>query len=109
MDDKWKSQMRKGFIELCVFVFVGTKGSAYGLEMLDGLRNLGLELAEGTLYPLLARMLGEGSLTAEWETPETGHPRKFYRVSEAGGERLLAMEEEFEQQQRVYRAIKGGL
>jgi PadR family transcriptional regulator PadR len=106
MDEKWKSQFRKGFLELCILELLSGKARAYGLEILDLLKAKGLELSEGTLYPLLTRLLGEGKLEALWETPDSGHPRKFYALGPAGKEHLVNLEKDFEEQERVYRAIK---
>lgn len=39
---------------------------------------------EGTLYPVLHRLVGKGHLTTEWQMSENGKPRKYYRLS-AGG------------------------
>lgn len=108
--DKWKSQLRKGFFELCVLALVAKEGRAYGFDMMESLGRAGIEISEGTLYPLLARLVKDGSLAASWETPETGHPRKYYRLSEAGGPLLGAMRKEYESGYASYRSIaQGGL
>jgi PadR family transcriptional regulator PadR len=75
--------------------------------MMDVLTASGLEVSEGTLYPLLARMTREGSLEALWSTPETGHPRKYYGLSASGSEALALMRREFEEEIAAYRRIEG--
>jgi PadR family transcriptional regulator PadR len=100
--------MRKGFLELCVLTLVDKKERAYGFEILASLVDCGLDVSEGTLYPLLARLFSERKLTPEWETPETGHPRKFYRVSPSGSTALSAMAGEYENQHAAYTRLKGG-
>jgi PadR family transcriptional regulator, regulatory protein PadR len=110
-DEKWKTQFKKGFLELCILSLVKRKRKTYGFEMLDSLKGHGLDIGEGTLYPLLTRLSAESKLEAEWETPGSGgavHPRKFYRLSTGATELLAAMESEFEGQYRVYESIKGG-
>jgi PadR family transcriptional regulator, regulatory protein PadR len=78
---KWVTQLRKGYLELCVLVYLQQRMCAYGLEILQALASTGLEVNEGTLYPLLNRMQQNGWLESEWQTPETsGHPRRFYRL-----------------------------
>lgn len=106
MDEKWKSQLRKGFLELCVLTLLDRRDRAYGLEILETLKSRGLDLVEGTLYPLLTRLLNEGKVAATWETPGTGHPRKFYNLSTGGREHLAALEQDFDEQQRIYRTLK---
>jgi len=73
---KWQAQLRKGYLELCVLLVLRQKQSSYGLEMLQLLNSSGLEINEGTLYPLLNRMSKNGWLESHWEPPaESGHPR----------------------------------
>lgn len=105
MDEKWKSQLRKGFLELCVLSLLRKKTRAYGLDILDCLRLRGLDIVEGTIYPLLTRLASESLVEACWETPEIGHPRKYYALSPGGVERLGAMEAEYAEQRRILEAI----
>lgn len=106
--EKWRGQMRKGFLELCVLALLDTKPKAYGLDLMEGLGQTGVEVGEGTLYPLLARMTREESLSAEWETPDRGHPRKYYRLTEAGKKALDAMRDCYVADYRAFMAIGGG-
>lgn len=106
--EKWRSQMRKGFLELCVLDLVAAKGEAYGLDLMESLRGLGLEVSEGTLYPLLMRLGREGTLAAVWETPDRGHPRKYYRLSGEGERSLTSMRQEYEAAYSAYRSIAAG-
>jgi PadR family transcriptional regulator PadR len=107
-DDKWKRQFRKGFLELAILTAVDTHDRVYGFELLENLKLAGLEVSEGTLYPLLARLLSEKKFDAEWETPLTGHPRKFYRLSAAGRAQLSAMAAEYEDLNLALKRLKGG-
>jgi PadR family transcriptional regulator, regulatory protein PadR len=105
--EKWRAQMRKGFLELCVLTLLDAKGEAYGLDLIEDLGRAGLEVGEGTLYPLLARMTREESLSAAWETPEKGHPRKYYRLTEAGRRLLEAMRRGYEADYVAFQALSG--
>ena len=80
----WKSQIRKGLIEFCILKIIHHKGQAYGLELINGLNEVNLEVTEGTLYPLMSRLVRDKLLTPKWETPDVGHPRKYYRLSDHG-------------------------
>jgi len=106
--EKWRGQSRKGFLELCILACLRGAGRSYGFAMLERLRRSGLEIGEGSLYPLLARLVREGMLGAAWETPDEGHPRKYYRVSELGGAFLEKVEEERLSDQAAYQAILAG-
>lgn len=94
----WQSQLRKGYLELCVMLTLRQKKSSYGFELLHILKNVGLELNEGTLYPLLNRMQKNQWLDSHWETPnEGGHPRRFYQLSQAGSLQLPLMLDSYQQ------------
>jgi len=83
--------MRKGCLELAV---LGTlwSGKHYGLEILGRLeRESELIVAEGTVYPLLARLKDEGLLLSDWVEAEAGHPRKYYRLTPSGRRRAAKM------------------
>jgi PadR family transcriptional regulator, regulatory protein PadR len=39
---------------------------------------------EGTLYPILHRLEGDGCLATEWQIGDTGKKRKYYRLTSKG-------------------------
>lgn len=106
--EKWKSQFRKGFLELCVLELLSSSGRSYGLEIMEWLNNAGVDVGEGTLYPLLMRMTKDKSIEAQWETPETGHPRKYYIISDAGRELLARMREEYQKSAEAREKLMSG-
>ncbi|HRW23557.1 MAG TPA: PadR family transcriptional regulator [Spirochaetia bacterium] len=106
--DKWRSQSRKGFLELCILACVRGAGRSYGFAMLERLSSAGLEVGEGSMYPLLTRLVREGMLEASWETPAEGHPRKYYRLSPLGSAFLERVVPERERDQRAFEAILSG-
>lgn len=99
--EKWKSQFRKGFLELCILELLGSRGRSYGLEMMESLKGIGIDLSEGTLYPLLMRMTKDGSIASSWETPEVGHPRKYYSITSLGALLRVQMLEEYDRSERA--------
>ncbi|MCP3848823.1 MAG: PadR family transcriptional regulator [Gammaproteobacteria bacterium] len=104
---KWLSQFRKGFLELCVLSVLQQKKSSYGLELLQVFESSGLDINEGTLYPLLNRMQKNGWLASNWETPkDKGHPRRFYNLSAKGKELLALMLESNEKNQQVLNILR---
>ena len=90
-DEKWEAQLRKGCLELAILASLW-EGRLYGLEILRVLeRNSKLVLAEGTVYPILGRLKDEGLLQSEWVEADAGHPRKYYWLTVAGRQRVVAM------------------
>jgi len=89
--DKWEIQVRKGCLELAILASLWT-GRLYGLEMLKRLeQDAGLALSAGTVYPLLARLKADGFLESEWVETDVVHPRKYYKLTEAGRRRAIEM------------------
>ncbi|MBF0207339.1 MAG: PadR family transcriptional regulator [Oligoflexia bacterium] len=105
--ENWKSQIRKGYLDICILLLIQAKKRIYGFELLEELKGLELPVKEGTLYPLLSRMAADGLLATEWETENSsGHPRKFYSLTKIGKNTLSEMKEEFNKLIIVYEQIK---
>jgi PadR family transcriptional regulator len=104
-DGRWEAQLRKGSLDLVVLAALWT-GRLYGLEILKYLQEkAGLEIVEGTLYPILMRLKDEGLLESMWVS-EAAHPRKYYWLTEAGRQRTLRMMETWDSfQQGVLRLL----
>jgi PadR family transcriptional regulator PadR len=87
----WKAQLRKGAAELVVLATLGRKDT-YGIDLLERINATGgLDLSEGSIYPLLNRLHKEGKIRGRWvEDPEATHPRKYYGLTDDG--RLLLAE-----------------
>lgn len=106
--EKWKSQVRKGMLEYGLLHLVKTKGSLYGLEMIETLAQDGLEITEGTLYPLLNRLTKERILKPKWEMQNiSGHPRKYYQLSAQGEKLLQMMDSEWKKISESIKDLKG--
>ena len=103
--DNWRTQIRKGYLELCILSLIEKGEKLYGFELLDLLEDKGLPVKEGTLYPLLNRMTNDGALTARWQTRKKGHPRKFYYVTPNGRSQLTEMRSEFQRMNTIYGEI----
>lgn len=104
--ENWKTQIKKGYLELCLLSLINSRHRAYGLEIIDLLRDSGLEIKEGTLYPLLHRLSKEGILSSNWDMAgDNGHPRKFYKITDEGKKKALQMHEEFRRMQGLLNEI----
>ena len=89
--DSWEAQLRKGSLEMAILASLW-KSKHYGLEILHALEGRSsLALAEGTLYLILNRLKNDGVVQSKWVEAGTGHPRKYYWLTEEGRERLRAM------------------
>ena len=89
--DNWEAQVRKGWLELAILATLWD-GKHYGLEILRSLeQSSDLVVAEGTIYPILARLRKDGLVDSEWVESESGHPRKYYWLTPTGRRRSAAM------------------
>jgi PadR family transcriptional regulator, regulatory protein PadR len=55
-----------------------------------------LEVEEGSLYPALQRLELKGLVQSEWRMTPQNRRARFYELSAAGRERLVAAEADFE-------------
>jgi PadR family transcriptional regulator PadR len=85
-------ELRRGVIVLAVLSRLDQE--QYGYSLLKQLSELGLDLDQGTLYPLLRRLESQGLLQSVWKLEEA-HPRRYYVISEAGREMLPRLNEEW--------------
>ena len=85
-------ELRRGVIVLAVLCQLGD--AQYGYNLLKLLSNEGLEIDQGTLYPLLRRLESQGLLKSFWKLEEA-RQRKYYAISEAGLEMLPRLIEEW--------------
>jgi PadR family transcriptional regulator PadR len=79
----YKAQMRKGVLELCTLAVLNNK-EAYPSDIISALRDSGIIVVEGTLYPLLTRLKSSGMLSYRWEESTGGPPRKYFCITEDG-------------------------
>lgn len=78
-------ELRRGIVVLAVLSQLSS--AQYGYSLIQRLAERGLEVEEGTLYPLLRRLEKQGLLQSEWDVGEA-RPRKYYQLS-ANGRKVL--------------------
>ncbi|HOW50942.1 MAG TPA: PadR family transcriptional regulator [bacterium] len=75
-------QFKKGVLDLCVLAVVA-EGDCYGYELVKRISE-NIEIAEGTIYPLLRKFQNEGYCETYLTESSGGPPRKYYRLTVAG-------------------------
>jgi PadR family transcriptional regulator PadR len=89
--ENWIVQVRKGLLELAVLQALA-RDERYGLELLRRLQDVpGLEVQEGTLYPLLSRLRLQGLVRTRLEESAEGPARKYYALTRDGRSALSGM------------------
>ena len=90
--EKLRLELRRGILILATLSQLGEP--RYGYSLKKRLSELGLEIEEGTLYPLLRRLEKQGLLQSEWNV-EGSRPRRYYELSPAGQEVLTTLSAEW--------------
>jgi PadR family transcriptional regulator PadR len=74
-------ELRRGC--LVIAVMAALRSEQYGYTLRRLLADRGMEIDEGTLYPLLRRLETQGLLVSEWRE-EDKRQKRFYRLSPVG-------------------------
>ena len=91
MRANWKTQLRKGVVELLVLAALN-QGETYGYELLQRINAInGLGLTESAVYPLLARLTRENALEVRTVPSTSGPPRRYYKLTATGISQLQEM------------------
>lgn len=75
-------QYKKGVLELCVLSML-RKQDRYGYEISELLAQR-IDIADGTVYPLLRKLKADGLVTTYLQEESGGPPRKYYKLTQLG-------------------------
>jgi PadR family transcriptional regulator PadR len=105
MADSIPVQLKKGVLELCVLALL-SRGDGYAYDIASRLAE-GIDMGEGTIYPLMRRLQDEGLVAAYLAESPSGPPRKYYRLTDAGRLSLQNQKTEWLAFSRAVDAILG--
>lgn len=77
----FETEMNRGFLQILVLALL--EEEMYGYSMVRTIHDLGYEVEENTLYPLLRRLEKNGWVKSKWDLSQD-RPRKFYVITAAG-------------------------
>jgi transcriptional regulator len=89
---KEKTDLIYGTLEMLVLKAL-QHGPRHGLGIADRIHQISedvLRVEQGSLYPALYRLEGEGLIKAEWGVSENNRKARFYEITTAGRKRLEA-------------------
>lgn len=92
--DKMRLELRRGVLVLAALSSLRSPHYGYSLRKL--LNESGIEIDEGTLYPLIRRLAEQGLLDSDWQQGE-GRERRYYQLSANGHTLLGQLTEEWQQ------------
>lgn len=83
--NKWISQLKKGTLSFIVLRILSQGKEYYGYDLINEIKKVtDIDVAEGTLYPLLVRLKNENLVEYKWVEQESGIPRKYYTITNEG-------------------------
>jgi PadR family transcriptional regulator PadR len=92
MFEPLRLELRRGSLILAVLGRL--RREHYGYTLRKALADVGVEIDEGALYPMLRRLETQGLLVSEWREEEKRNKR-FYRLSPQGAAVLARLTEEW--------------
>jgi DNA-binding PadR family transcriptional regulator len=75
------------------------EGDSYGYGIIKRVTELSggaLQWTDGMLYPVLHRLERHGLVAAKWSASESGHRRKYYRITKAGRAQLALQRQQWQ-------------
>ena len=97
-----KFELRRGVLVLAVLAEL--REEHYGYSLRKNLAAKGLEIDEGTLYPLVRRLEKQGLLISEWRE-ESNRKKRFYKLSKVGESTLKQVTEDWQQVEKALNTI----
>lgn len=92
--DKMLLELRRGILVLAVLSQLEQEQYGYSLKQI--LSDQGLDINEGTLYPLMRRLESQGLVESEWQVVDDVRPRRYYKISAAGQTILSNLTQEWQ-------------
>ena len=103
--DAVEVQLKKGVLEMCVLALL-SRGDNYAYEIASRLAE-GIDMGEGTIYPLMRRMQADGLVDTYLVESSSGPPRKYYRLTEAGKTNFISQKQAWVSFSKAVNAILG--
>jgi len=100
--EKLKQEMRRGIIRVAVMSQL--QQSQYGYALLKHLNDMGFDISQDTLYPLLRRLEEQQLLESAWRVDDP-RPRRYYQLNPVGLEVFETLKAEWEAMEKVIRRI----
>jgi PadR family transcriptional regulator PadR len=107
--ENWQTQLRKGLLDIVVLNLLH-RGPSHGYEMVQTMKRIeGLQIREGNIYPVLARLETDGLVTSYSEPSTDGPPRKYFRLTESGQKALEDMNKHWDRITESIQQVRKGV
>ena len=95
-------QLKRGLLDICVLAAIKDEES-YGYQIVKDMKPY-VDISESTLYPILRRLETAELLTVR-SAEHNGRLRKYYRITDAGLERIEAFKAEWAEIMSIYQFV----
>ncbi|MBQ7565829.1 MAG: PadR family transcriptional regulator [Oscillospiraceae bacterium] len=95
-------QLKRGLLDVCVLAAIKNEDS-YGYRIIKDMHPY-IEMSESTLYTILKRLETAQMLTVR-SAEHNGRLRKYYRITEAGKQRIEEFRQEWEEILAIWRFV----
>ena len=98
--DMKDTDIRQGTLALMVLKTLELLGPLHGYAIARRIEQISgdlLTVNQGTLYPVLLKLMQEGSIKAEWGASENNRKARFYSLTRQGRNQLQAEARSWEQ------------
>lgn len=95
-----ETDVRQGTLALMALKTLDVLGPLHGYGIARRIEQISgdlLTVNQGTLYPVLLKLVQEGSIAAEWGASENNRKARFYRLTRQGRKQLQAETRNWEQ------------
>lgn len=93
------TQLKKGVLDLVVLSKIDEK-DRYGYDIYQEIGKH-MIISESTIYPILRKIVKEGLCKTYLKESTEGPPRKYFKITDKGKEKLLFLRKDWEKFQRV--------
>lgn len=104
--DNITKQLRKGALDFIVLATLQDEAK-YPRQIIDELQAHGLSIVEGTMYPLFLRLHKNELVSYEWREA-SGHPRKYYSLTDSGRMALAHYVDEWKKMNAIISKVSRG-
>lgn len=102
----WQSQLRKGLLDMVILNLL-QHGRCHGYEMVQAMKRVeGLQIREGNIYPILARLEEDGLISATKQPSTEGPPRKYYQITPLGRQMVAEMNKHWDRMNESIQRIR---
>lgn len=102
-----ETQILKGLLEGCLLKII-EKEEIYGYKAVERLNEIGFDVNEATVYPILTRLTNKGILRVEKRPSPYGPDRKYYFITDLGEESLQEFDTTWQHIQSVVNKVMDG-